>query len=160
MNLETLNKTVIGWMREIPNPVSGTTADIWCYSDYPRTDISAPRISVTQTGGNEAQAAIGDKYGNTLGVYIYTDYDLDIWVKLGTASTSLNKAGTQLRDYIGDLVLQKIKSKRKTTLRNADPSLDIIDLQVTSVVTQPYMDEFEFNRKTITIRITHVLSYA
>ena len=159
MNLEILNKTVVGWMRELPNPMSGSTTDIWCYVDYPRNDVNTPRISVSQSSGREMQAAIGDNYSNTLGVFEETNYDLDIWVKQSNSSPILSKAGTQLRDYIGDLVIQKIKNKRSSSIRSVDPTQDIIDIEIMGVVTQPFIDEFEFHRKTITIRITHVLTH-
>lgn len=155
MDLENLNSTLTVLMRTISNPMTNSTLPVWCYMDYPREDVSVPRISITQTSGAVSQLGIGDATENTLGVMMETTYDLDVWVKQGTKSLA-NMGGTQLRDHIGDLVIQKILDNRSTICTSTN---EIIDIQITGIVTQPFVDEFEWHRKTISIRITHLQSH-
>lgn len=166
MNLESLNGTIVVMLRELKNLSTGNpgTQDVWCYMDYPREDVSVPRISVTQSGGGMSPLAIGERIpNNTYGTQQETMYDIDIWVKQGTSLTlpsgvpdsGLKKGGTQLRDYIGDLVISKILDKKRTICVN-----DLVDIEISSIMTQPFVDDFEWLRKTITIRVIHIQTHA
>jgi len=169
MNLLTVNSILVSLFREIENPLpSPTGSTFWCYMDYPREDVTVPRISVSQVSCTESQIGVGDiipPSSGTFGVLMTATYDIDVWVKQGTTVTAPDSwgygtgkkvSGTQLRDMIGDLVIKKVLNKRQWMFDN----YSIIDFQVTGVITQPFVDEFEWLRKTITIQLSWVQSHS
>lgn len=167
MDQITLNSMLVSLFRQIECAVpSGTGSTFWCYMDYPREDVTVPRISVNQSGGGASQIGIGDITTpglGTLGVQMETTYDIDVWVKQGTSSTmptswgygtGKKAAGTQLRDIIGDLVIKKILDSRDSFCISG-----IFDIEIIGVVTQPFVDEYEWLRKTISVRIMYIKSH-
>lgn len=136
----------------IPSPhASGN----WIYSDYPRTDATFPRISVTQTSGILEQIGIGEKVSEAyFGKLANMDYDIDIWVKVNDKTTYFGNVyvGTKLRDLYTDLIIDTL-NKNKTSFKT---NYEVLDIEILSVVSSPLDEETQLHRKTITVRLSFV----
>jgi len=154
MKIEELNRILIAFLRDkVSHPDGTTPGNKWIYMDYPRIDTKFPRISISQSTHSTLVAGIGELGFSSKGEWQNTSYDIDIWIKRGNLFTiaTKKKAGSALRDYIGDLVLQLLMDWKKWLHDNKD----IFDLKIVSTVTIPYMDVNEIFRRTITITITY-----
>lgn len=154
MKIEELNRALVDFLRTYVLYPDGTKNKKWIYVDYPRPDATFPRISISQVGHSTSPAGIGELGKNDeKGEWQDTSFDIDIWVKKGN-NYDINgsiKAGTSLRDYLGDKVIQALMDGKQNLLTNQE----IHDLKITGTMTVPYMDTNELFRRTITIRITY-----
>ena len=158
MRIETLNETLVQFLRDNithPDP-SHSATDMWIYLDYPRPDATFPRISVTQTDAGSSPVGIDELYAdNTQGLLYTFTYDIDVWVKSGNVYTivadNVKRGGSRLRDYLVDEILKQLMSQKYSYWK---VQKNAIDLSIDSIVTVPYMDEYELYRKTITITFT------
>jgi len=151
LKLVELTSALVDHLRgTIPSPhASGN----WIYSDYPRTDATFPRISVTQLSGSLDQIGIGEKTEQaTHGKLATIDYDIDVWVKVNDKTTyqSNTYVGTKLRDLYADLVIDTL-SKNKDTFKT---TYGILDIEILSISTQPLEDDTQLHRKTVTVRLS------
>jgi len=62
-----------------------------------------------------------------------------------------NRAGTALRDWIGDQVHQAMVNGKSYLCENEE----IYDVKIINTLTVPYMDANELFRRTVTIRLTY-----
>lgn len=153
MKLVDLTGCLVDHLRgTIPSPhASGN----WIYSDYPRTDATFPRISVTQTSGILEQIGIGEKVSEAyFGKLANMDYDIDIWVKVNDKTTYFGNVyvGTKLRDLYTDLIIDTL-NKNKTSFKT---NYEVLDIEILSVVSSPLDEETQLHRKTITVRLSFV----
>ena len=153
MDIETLNRTLVDFLRTYVIHPSASKKSKWIYVDYPRPDATFPRISVSQIGHTTSSAGIGERGPSDLGEWQETSFDIDIWVKKGNSFDidGSVKTGTALRDYLGDQVIQQLMNGKQWLLTNKF----IKDLRITGTMTVPYMDSNELFRRTITIRLTY-----
>lgn len=152
MKLLDLTETLVEVLRNtIPNPhPSGN----WVYSDYPRRDVTFPRISITQVSGSLSEIGIGKWTENKKGELCTIDYDIDIWVKVGdrTIINNTTYVGTALRDKYAELVISSLQNSRESLKAEKG----ILDIEFISVTSIPLDEENMLHRKTITIRVTFV----
>ena len=160
MRLVDLTTALVNYLRDnVPNPhASGN----WIYSDYPRMDVTFPRISVTQVSGSLSELGIGEYAekmvisGSTFthGKLASIDYDIDVWVKVNDRATFNGTVytGTKLRDYLAERVITELE-KGKQSLKD---TYGIIDIEEMSVITIPLDEANMLHRKTITVRITFI----
>ena len=155
MKIEELNRILTAFLREkVIHPDKVTPGNKWIYMDYPRIDATFPRISVSQSSHSTRVAGIGELGFATKGEWQETSYDIDIWVKRGNVFEIVppdKKAGSALRDYLGDEVIQVLMDWKKWL----HDTKEIFDLKIVSTITIPYMDVNEIFRRTVTITITY-----
>jgi len=157
MKIEALNRAVVDLLRDnIDNPTSNTAH--WVYMDYPRSDATFPRISVTLVSSAINPAWLGNHMLNdageaTQGMWVLTTYDIDIWVERTNRTTGIDpiRGGTALRDYIVDLVETLILEK-KETMRTEH---NVVDMEIIDRRTLPYDETTQLFRATLVVRITH-----
>ena len=157
MKIEDLNRAVVDLLRDnISNPTSNTAH--WVYMDFPRSDATFPRISVTLSSSAINPAWIGNHMLNdageaTLGMWVITTYDIDVWIERTNKSTGLDpvRGGTALRDYITDLV-ETIILEKKETMRTVH---NVVDMEIIDRRTLPYDESTQLFRATLVVRITH-----
>lgn len=161
MKIEALETLIVATLRTELTALEsavGQTAE-WIYVDFPRKDAKMPRISVTLTSSPETPAAIGGSVGETggtLGIWEVTTIDVDIWVHRTNKVTGPPKrAGTRLRDYIADEIVDVFLQKRGEWCRD----YDISDVEKLNEYPHAFDPDTELFRKTISFRITHLRVY-
>lgn len=160
MKIEDLERVLVGTLRlELASIASyiGQEGE-FIYVDYPRLDARMPRISLSLTSSVETPIGIGAEIesSSNLGVLETTIFDIDIWVHRENKTTSTPvRGGTSLRDYLGDEVVSILLQKRGDFQRIHG----ILDIEKTGESIQPYDEDNELFRKTITITVTHVRQY-
>lgn len=162
MKIEALERLIVDTLRtELSNVKSqvGQTKE-WIYVDWPRTDAKMPRISVTLVDSVQTPAGIGGETelsSGTLGIWEETTVEIGIWVHRTNKTTGVTpkRAGTSLRDYLGDQVVDVFLRKKRDWARD----YGIIDVEKISETPYPYDEDLELFRKTITFRITHLREF-
>jgi len=157
MEIENLNRALVDLLRNnVSNPTASTVH--WVYIDYPRTDATFPRISVTLISSAINPAWIGnqmltDTGEATLGMWVLSTYDIDVWVGRTNRSTGISptRGGTALRDYITDLIETMILEKKE----NMRSEHNIVDMEIIDRRTLPYDESTQLFRATLVVRITH-----
>jgi len=161
MKIEALERALVSLLRtELTSEKTqvGQTKE-WIYVDYPRLDATMPRISLTLTGSVQTPLGIGAEMGvsNTLGVRETTTFDIDVFVHRTNRTTGISptRAGTSLRDYLGDQIIDVLLKKRGYLTS----TYGIEDIVILAQIPQPYDEETELFRKIITIQVTHIREY-
>lgn len=152
MQLVDLTTVLVNLLREkTPSPHAQGN---WIYSDYPRTDATFPRISVTQITGTLDAIGIGEKTDNQKGKLATIDYDIDVWVKVNDrfVYNNVTYVGTKLRDLFADLIIDTL-NKNKEDLKTQQ---GILDVEILSITTSPLDEETLLHRKTITVRLSFI----
>jgi len=162
MNIETLNRNLVDFLRRNIYLPDQTQPLNWIFMDYPRYDATFPRISVTMTGAPTEPIGIGNE-----GLYFNVYYDIDIWIKKGNMATNTQGkkyTGSSYRDYLADEVIKRLilsspiigidGSTVQATSRSYWKTLEVYDIKINSMVTVPYDDEYEIFRKTLGIALT------
>lgn len=165
MKIEALERLLVSTLRTELATVKtqvGQTKE-WIYVDFPRPDAKMPRISLTLSSSPQRPAGIGAEVGasgGTLGVYEETTFDIDIWVHRINKTTGITpkRAGTALRDYLGDQVVDVLLKKR-AYLSGTISSNEIIDVEKIGEIPYPFDEETELFRKTITFTVTHLRTF-
>jgi len=162
MNTEDLERLLVTTLR---NKLSSEKTAVsqtseWIYVDFPRLDAKMPRISVTLASSPSRPAGIGanvDSGSGTFGIFEETTFDIDIWVHRTNKTTGISpkRAGTSLRDWLGDRIVD-VLMKERDNLKSSDGILDIEKIGETPF---PFDEEKEIFRKTITFRITYIRTY-
>lgn len=157
--IEQLNRIIVDFLRSHMPTIQGIDWNKAIYIDYPRMDATFPRISVSQASHTQDPAGIGELWIGKKGELCRTVYDIDIWVKKGNSLQidplpNPPHTGTALRDRLGDEIIQLLMNYKKYFKEN----YGIIDIEVVSSTTVPYMDVYEIFRRTITVRFTYFRS--
>lgn len=147
----SVQEDLVDFLRGTISPPHTGTGN-WIYVDYPRTDATFPRISVTHTGGGLKDAYIGDWDGSTFVMKSSLTFDIDVWVGLTNRATyaTVIYTGTSLRDYLTNKVVNALQENREY-LRS---SYNFQDVEITNIITQPLDEENNIHQKTISITIT------
>jgi hypothetical protein len=159
MNIKTLTEALVTLLRNNMPAVTNPAGFNWnnkIFPDFPRNDISVestPRISVTQRSNTDNPIGIGDQGLSGKQRMVSTIFDIDAWVKKGSTIVTADGTftATNMRDYLSDKVYQ-IMLDQKDDLKT---SIGTIDVEILDVISQPYMDQYEFFRKTVKIRVTY-----
>jgi len=150
MELSAYSSLLVSYLRsKLPNPhPSGE----WIYVDYPRSDATFPRISVTQTGGNIEPAGLGELGEEPKTYHVTLNYDIDIWVKVNdrVIIDGETYVGTKLRDKYADMVINALLSAKENWFSNHK----VIDVEIVGISTSPLDEDLMLHRKTIAIRLT------
>ena len=156
MYIVDINKLLVETLRNnVPNPHGSGN---WIYIGYPRMDVTFPRISVTNIGGDLSPISIGEKVeltSGTFGLLSRLDYDIDVWVKVNDRATfnSTTYVGTKLRDYLADKVIQALENK-KEEIKNSHE--EIVDIEIRGITSQPLDEANMLHRKTISISVSFI----
>lgn len=150
MKLSDYSSLIVNYLRsQIPNPhPSGE----FIYVDYPRSDATFPRISVTQTGGSVEPVGIGEIGTQPKTYRFVVNYDIDIWAKVNdrTIIDGITYVGTKLRDKYADLVINALLKAKDMWFSNNK----VIDVEITGIASAPLDEDLMLHRKTITVRLT------
>jgi len=158
LKIEALERLLISTLRTELTTVKGYVGQTseWIYVDYPRLDAKMPRISLTLISSMQRPASVGGDFdlgGGTLAVYEESLFEIDVWVHRTNKMTSpIKRAGTALRDYLGDEIVDVLLKQRKVL---AQSNSGLIDIEKTGESNQAYDEDREIFRKTIVVRVTH-----
>lgn len=111
MKIEELNRIMVNLLRDnIPHPdLSGNKK--WIYMDYPRSDATFPRVSLTQISHSQREAGVGELGPQGKGEWQETSYDIDVWVKKGNHYL--------MRDIISNLTKDALKDQKECEVVSA-----------------------------------------
>jgi len=142
--LRDVMKGLVNLLRNNILDPAGRT-DPWIYPGWPRKGFKPPWISIVQMPSPEEAQTIAKA------VYSLT-YQIDIWVSLKDKYTIGDEifAGSKLRDYLADKVLETIKNNKQF----ADNVLDT-EIRNTGQDFDDLLDEHGILRKSITIEVRY-----
>jgi len=124
----------------------------WIQPDYPRLDATFPRISIHQADLDQSELAIGRRIDDTSkGDRLSIFFEINIWVKIGELFTigSDKKGGNELREYLGDQVIDAI-SKNKETFCSQN-TLD--DMIITTARSLPFDPDTRLYQKSVLLEM-------
>lgn len=127
---ETITRSLIQFLKTyVRDPTNDqlNSSRKWCQADYPRTNATFPRISVTQISMPKEEAGVGRLVGpSTEGERFKLQFELGLWVHMKDSYTvtghSGKVSGNLLREWLADQVVTAIGTYRGTFCR--DNSLD------------------------------------
>lgn len=123
----------------------------WIFPDYPREDATMPRISVYHTGTARTEIGMGDQ-----GSRFIVTFEIGIWTNSRTTaiikldSKSDKKKGSELREYLGDLVMDTFIEKRQYLM----DTYGFVDARVVGTTIVPYDPSTDLYNKRILVELT------